>query len=74
MVLFILIFQEIYWLILIVNLIKLQKHKKNLPQLMINDLINILEIINKSNKPVIIAGGGVKIHYVMKSFKTFNIS
>ena len=40
---------------------EIQKHKlENLPTVNENDLINILKIINKANKPVIIAGGGVK--------------
>ena len=40
---------------------KMQKHEKvDLALVDENDLINILRIINKSKKPVIIAGGGVK--------------
>ena len=40
---------------------EIQKHeKKKLSSINENDLINILKIINKANRPVIIAGGGIK--------------
>ena len=40
---------------------EIQKHeKKSLSSINENDLINILKIINKANKPIIIAGGGIK--------------
>ena len=39
---------------------EIQKHEKEIISVEENDLINILKIIDKAKKPVIIAGGGVK--------------